>query len=374
MFSKIESSFSNLNKYGLLNLLLLAFFVYFIYSYFLKLNYVFDRDEIAYLADSLRLIEGIRPAQSHSPSGISTWLGSGVVLIDFIINNFSFKNLELLFENFDLTLYKHYKNLTYIKISLLLLNTFLLIYLYFLDKKKIFFLSFFVLFLLPEVSNVIFSGKPYFSGLIFFLISLSLNDRNKFLSLIFYALAVSERVELLLLINFICLDDNKISFKNYLIVFVIFFAVSPWFSLALIQNIKMWISIVYNMTDTSDQSSSLVNLTNISLIGFIIINFTYSFIRNNKIKTTYLLLLILILLQLVLIQKMPIRWIMPGFIVLVYELHFYLLKKEQLSKIGLTLAVFLLLINFNMQKFQSEGQILKNEINSSYSNVLEFPY
>ena len=139
MFSKIESSFSNFNKYGLLNLLLLAFFVYFIYSYFLKLNYVFDRDEISYLSDSLLLIDGIRPAMSHSPSGISTWLGSVVVLVDFITTNFSFKNLELLFENFDLTLYKHYKNLTYIKISLFVLNTFLLIYLYFLDKKKIFF-------------------------------------------------------------------------------------------------------------------------------------------------------------------------------------------------------------------------------------------
>ena len=70
---------------------------------------------------------------------------------------------------------------------------------------------------------------------------------------------------------------------------------------------------------------------------------------------------------------MPIGWVMPGLIVLVYELHFYLLKKEQLSKIGLILAVFLLLINFNMQKFQSEDQILKNEINSSYSNVIGIP-
>ena len=53
---------------------------------------------------------------------------------NIIINNFSFYNLELLFENFDLTLYKHYKNLTYIKISLFLLNSLLLIYLYFLDS------------------------------------------------------------------------------------------------------------------------------------------------------------------------------------------------------------------------------------------------
>ena len=119
MFSKIESSFSNLNKYGLLNLLLLAFFVYFIYSYFLKLNYDLEgsRDEIVYLSDSLLLLEGIRPAHSHSPSGISTWLGSGVVLIDFIVNNFSLHSIESLFNNFDLTIYKHYQNLVIWKVK-----------------------------------------------------------------------------------------------------------------------------------------------------------------------------------------------------------------------------------------------------------------
>ena len=151
MLSKIESSLSSISKHGFLKLLSLSFLVYFIYSYFLKLNYVLNRrDEIYYLGDSLLLLEGIRPSFSHSPSGISTWLGSAVVLIDFIINNFSFHSLESIFENFDLTLFKHYKNLTYIKISLFVLNTFLLIYLYFLDKKKIFFLSFFALFLLPR--------------------------------------------------------------------------------------------------------------------------------------------------------------------------------------------------------------------------------
>ena len=90
-------------KPSFLDPLLLVVLIYFIYSYFLKLNYVLDsRDEIYYLSDSLLLLEGIKPSFSHSPTGISTWLGSGVVLIDFIINNFSFKNLELLFENFDL--------------------------------------------------------------------------------------------------------------------------------------------------------------------------------------------------------------------------------------------------------------------------------
>ena len=369
----VNSSFSNITKHGFLNLLSLSFLVYFIYSYFLKLNYVLNRDEIAFLSDSLLLLEGIRPSMSHEPTGISTWLGSAVVLIDFIINNFSFNSLELIFENFDLTLFKHYKNLTYIKISLFSLNTFLLIYLYFLDKKKIFFLSFFVLFLLPEVFTETFSGKTYFLASVFFIISLFLNDRNKFLSLIFYALAISEKIEFLVLINFICLIDNKISFKNYLIVFIIFFAISPWFSMALIQNVKILFTGIYHMTNKSDQSNLPLFLTYISLIGFIIINFTYNFFKNNKIKTIYLLLLILIILQLVLMQKMPIRWIMPGFIVLVYELHFYLLKKEQLSKIGLILAVFLLLTNFNIKKFQSEDQILKREMSSSYTNVIGNP-
>ena len=90
MFGKIKFSFLSHNKHGSLNLLLLGILVYFIYSYFLKLNYDLEgsRDEIVYLSDSLLLLEGIRPAHSSSPSGISTWVGSGVVLIDFIVNNF----------------------------------------------------------------------------------------------------------------------------------------------------------------------------------------------------------------------------------------------------------------------------------------------
>ena len=374
MFSKIKFSFLNYNKNGFLNQLLLAFLVYFIYSYFLKLNYVLegDRDEIVYLSDSLLLLEGISPAHSQSPSGISTWLGSVVVLIDFIVNNFSFHSIESLFNNFDLTIFKHYQNLTYIKISLFVLNSFLLIYLYFLDKKKIFFLCFFVIYLLPATYYITFSGKPNFLGAVFFVIALTLTNKNKFLSLIFYALAVSEKWDFLLLINFICLNDNKISFKNYLIVFVIFFAVSPWFSSALIQNIKATLVYIIRSKNPADNDLLLI-LNYISIFGYLMISFTYSFFRNHKVKKASLLLLILSILLLSLTEKIPVRWLMPGIIVLVYELHFYLLKNEQLSKIGLILAVFLLLTNFNMQKFQSDDQILKSEINSSYKNVIGRP-
>ena len=166
------------------------------------------------------------------------------------------------------------------------------------------------------------------------------------------------------------MENYKIYFKNYLIVFVTFLVVSPWFSLALIQNIKVLVTNFYYMSSNAHGSNILINITKISLVGFIIVNFTYSFLKNSKIKKVYLLLLILIILQLYIFQKMPLRWIMPGLILLVSELHFYFLKKENLSKIGLTLVAFLLLTNFNMKKFTSDDEILKIEKSSSYKNII----
>ena len=112
----------NINKF--VNILLFSLLIYFCITYFLKLNYsVFNKDEIIYLSDSLLLLEGLRPSHSHSPSGISTWFGSLVVLLDFLISNITFASIEKIFSNFDLTLYKHYQNLTYIKGSLYFLNS-----------------------------------------------------------------------------------------------------------------------------------------------------------------------------------------------------------------------------------------------------------
>ena len=68
VFKKKKFSVLNYNKNGLLNQLLLAFLVYFIYSYFLKLHYVLggvQRDEIAYLSDSLLLMEGFLKEEAH---------------------------------------------------------------------------------------------------------------------------------------------------------------------------------------------------------------------------------------------------------------------------------------------------------------------
>ena len=82
----------NINKF--VNILLFSLLIYFCISYFLKINYsVFNKDEIIYLSDSLLLLEGLRPSHSHSPSGISTWFGSLVVLLDFLISNITFASI-----------------------------------------------------------------------------------------------------------------------------------------------------------------------------------------------------------------------------------------------------------------------------------------
>ena len=148
----------------LIDTLLLFLFFYFCISYFLKLDYsIFNKDEIIYLSDSLLLLEGLRPSHSHSPSGISTWFGSIIVLIDFLINQFSFKSVEAIFSGFDLTLYKHYQNLTYIKSSLYFLNIVLLFFVFYLDKKRFFFLIFLILFLFPKSYEITFSAENFIS-------------------------------------------------------------------------------------------------------------------------------------------------------------------------------------------------------------------
>ena len=59
MINKTKLLLTDINKYKFLNLFVIFFLIYFIYSYFLKLNFIIDdRDELAYLADSLNLLEG----------------------------------------------------------------------------------------------------------------------------------------------------------------------------------------------------------------------------------------------------------------------------------------------------------------------------
>ena len=323
----------NIYKDKIINYLIFFFLIYFCVSYFFKLEYVLStRDEISYLSDSLLLLEGITPVHSYAPAGISTWFGSLFVLIDFLINKISLTSTEKLFDSFDANLFKHYQNLIYIKSSLFFLNSILLIYFFFLDKKKIFLLLLFIFLLLPQINLETFSGTPYFTACIFCAISFTLKDKNKLLSLIFFGLALSERIEFILLINFVILDYNKIKLKNYFIIFITFMVASPWFSITFLANIKTIVSVFYNMSGNNTEPTLVILLTKISLILFIVIIFIYSFSDNKKIKTFYLLLLSLMTVNFYFSGTVGMRWLLPVFLVLSYEISLLINKNLFINK------------------------------------------
>ena len=364
------------DKDKLTNYLIIFFLIFFSTSYLLKLNYVIGiRDEIIYLSDSLLLLEGITPAHSYSPSGLSTWLGTLVVLIDFLINKFSISGIDILFNNFDLIISKHYQNLTYIKLSLFFFNIALLSYLFFIDKSKFFFLLFFILFLLPSFYEITFAGTPYFIASIFCSISIILKDRNKFLSIIFFALALSERIEFILLISFIANENNKFIFKNYLIVLTTFLIVSPWFIVSLLPNLKIIFKIFYVMPSVTIEHGIFVFLSKYFLFIFLIILSFYGFIGNKKVRIYSCALIVICISYFLLSETLTIRWFLPGFILIIFELSSYLKKNNFIvrnnntHKLILTIICFILVFNFNNKNFISDHQILEKEIENNKSVI-----
>ena len=357
------------DKEKLTNYIIFFFLIFFSVSYGSKLYYVIgNRDEIIYLSDSLLLLEGITPTHSYSPSGLSTWFGSLVVIIDFLINKFSISSIDTLFYNFDIILAKHYQNLTYIKASLFFLNIVLLIYLFFIDKKKYFFLLFFILFLLPDLYGVTFAGTPYFIASIFCAISLILKDSNKILSIIFFALALSERIEFILLISFIANENNKFIFKNYFIILATFLIVSPWFSVALLPNLKIIFKIFYVAPANIVEPSIIVFLSKYFLALYLTTLFFYGFINNKKIKISSLLLLFIYTTCLILSETIFIRWFLPALILFIFEIssylqtNYFIIKYKNISKFVLVIFCFILIFIFNNKNYISEHQLLKNEI------------
>ena len=363
----------NINYENLLNLSIFILIIFFCYSYFSKINYIVsDTDEIAYLTDSILLVEGIRPSMSHSPSGLSTWIGAIFVIFDFVFNKLAFSNLEQLFQNFDEILYKNYKDLTHIKITLFLFNTLLLFYLLFIDKKKILSLLFLSLYFSPALSEVTFSAKPYFTGSILFFIALIHKDKNKMLSLIFYGLAVAEKLELILLINLIASENYKFSIKNYFLIAVTFFVTCPWFTVAIIPNIKTLIKGFLFQSDPSAEFGFLMIISVCFLILHVILLLAYGFLKKDKYKITAIFIIILSLIHFLYIQKLPIRWLMPGLIILLFHIHPYLLKKTNVTKSILIFSSIIFLLIFNNKNYISQDEIMAREINSEFNNVISY--
>ena len=112
----------------------------------ISINYIYVvfapwRDEIGYLSDKLLFIEGINLSYSHVPTGISTWFSSMVLIFEIIYNFIRENNFSILkmYQIIDKIIYQNYLDLTKIKLSIIVLNTFFL-YLEFLSKKNFHFI------------------------------------------------------------------------------------------------------------------------------------------------------------------------------------------------------------------------------------------
>ena len=354
------------------NFLFVFLFILLLFSYYSKIHYKLDDvDELNYLSDSLLLLEGELPSSKHAPSGLSTWVGTFFVFFDLLINiivNQKFKSISDIMQSFDQIIFKHYENLLFIKFSLFLLNTILLFFFFKIDKKKIFFFLFLFFLISPIYTSVIFSGKPFFTAALFAAISLLLKDQNKKISLIFLGFAMAEKIEYILLINLICLDrNNKFNLHNYLFVILIFLAAAPWFSISILQNIKIQANFaIWN-------TAQYIDIAQQSLIYFFLISYVLIFFFINYLKNKLKLFVIYIILffctfYLVYLSGYYIRWFLPLFIIFAYDLS--KLKFFDKKIFLIYFIIFGNLIYFNSKNLISDLKILEIEGKITGSNII----
>jgi hypothetical protein len=354
------------------NFLFVFLFILLIFSYFSKIHYKLDDvDELNYLSDSLLLLEGELPSSKHAPSGLTTWVGTVLVFFDFLINiivNQKFKSISDIMQSFDQIIFKHYENLLFIKFSLFLLNTILLISLFKLDKKKIFFLIFLFFLTSPIYIGVTFSGKPFFTAALFAAISLLLRDQNKKIALIFLGFAMAEKIEYILLINLICSEkNNKFNLYNYLFVVLIFLATAPWFSISILQNIKIQSNFaIWNAAQYIDIKQKF--LIYFLLISYISIFFSFNYLKSILNKFVAYIFLFSCVFYLVYLGGYYIRWFIPLFIIFAYDLS--KLKFFDKKIFLIYFIIFGNLIYFNSKNLISDLEILEMEKTINSSNII----
>ena len=360
------------------NFLFFLIFIFISFTFYRFLYFQLENiDEVNYLSDSLLLLEGISPSFKHSPSGITTWIGSIYLFFEFFIyslfSNFPGDIRELI-SNFDYIIFKNYLDLTNIKLILFLLNLSLLFYFYTADRKrKLFFYFFLIVFLSPFLINLTFSGKPYFTASLLCALSFILKEKNKTLSHILFGLAVAEKFEFILLINFFAMDDNKFFIKNYFLIILVFFAAAPWWTASFFQNIKINLHFVIDNlnSDISDENSKL----NILFFLFYFFGlFFIHFIKTNKNKLILIFFLFISMLQLLYVQSYYIRWFQPLFVYFCFTIcsieilnHNY----EKIKNFSLIFSTIFLILLHNTE-LNSDLEILKIEKNSKSKNVISY--
>lgn len=352
-----------------------------IFSFLNSLYYVFAdyRDEIGYLSDSLLLFEGMRPSYSHAPSGISTWFGASYVFFELLFNlfkNLSDLNLYNFFQIIDLTIYSNYLDLTKIKISLFLLNIIFLIILLYISKNKIFNLLFCLVFFSPLFYFITFSGKPYFLACLFASIAMILSEKKNNIAIIFLALAISERLEFFLIINYILPKDTFQKYlKKLVLVLLIFFAVSPWFTSAMLQNFKVIFGYVHVQPSITENYFGL-KLNILFLLIFLTNFFIYPYLKLKKIYSVIFLSISLIFFLLITyFSNIPLRWFLPISLIIIFYLSNKINEKKRLNNEIINLFkflpfVFLIFFNINLKNKFSDLEILKLEENFENSYLI----
>lgn len=360
------------------NLFFSFLYILIAYTFYKFLYYQLEHvDEVNYLSDSLLLFEGILPSFKHSPSGLSTWLGSLYVFLEFIIysivNNIP-TDIKTLIQNFDYIIFLNYLDLTGIKTSLFLLNLFLIFYLYINDSvNKYFFYLFIIIFFSPYLINLSFSGKPFFTASLFCALGFAIKGKNIRLSHIFYGLAIAEKLEFILLINFFVNENNKFYLKNYIFILLVFFVVAPWWTSSFFQNIKINLNYIFDNSLVSGESNKSL-LNSIVFFFYFFGLFFISLIKKKSSQILIIILLFLSILHLLIYQNYYLRWFQPYFVYLAFFIsttNIFLKINKKISKLIFIIPIIFLSL-LHTSKINSDLEILSLEKNSLGQNVLSY--
>lgn len=358
--------------------------IFLILFFLISINYIYVvfapwRDEIGYLSDKLLFIEGINLSYSHVPTGISTWFSSIILIFEIVYNFIKEINFSILkmYQIIDKVIYQNYLDLTKIKLSIIILNTIFLYFLYQKQKNELFYLIFLILALAPGISEVTFSGKSYFLGSIFAALSLVYNfEKKRELSIVFLALATGERLEYFLLSGILLIDKSNLKniFKNYLIYLILFCAISPWFFVSIIQNLKVILAYVFSQKSTINDSLRIIN---ISLLFLTLVIFYFNnLLKSHKKNLISLLIVVFLILYLTFTFNIALRWFGPIFLYIIFyfsTIYEDLINAKYLRSILLIVASFLFMFHFfNKQNYYTDIDILDLEKNSGYKEIIGF--
>jgi hypothetical protein len=170
------------------------------------------------------------------------------------------------------------------------------------------------------------------------------------------------------LINLICSEkNNKFNLYNYLFVVLIFLATAPWFSISILQNIKIQSNFaIWNVAQYIDIKQKF--LIYFLLISYISIFFSINYLKSILNKFLAYIFLFSCVFYLAYLGGYYIRWFIPLFIIFAYDL-----SKLKFFNKKIFLIYFIIfgnLIYFNSKNLISDLEILEMEKTINSSNII----